>query len=166
VVDAEQPRWLSEEEQRSWVALVCLLVNLPAALDAQLQADANLNHVEYVVLSWLSMSPEQTTRMSALASVSNTTLSHLSRIVTRLEKCGWVRRAPDPQDGRSTLAILTDAGLQKVAATAPGHVETVRSLVFDPLTKAQARQLQVIVARLLHALGSCHDRPETPAARS
>jgi hypothetical protein len=38
-------------------------------------------------------------------------------------------------------------GWAKVVAAAPGHVEAVRSLVFDPLTKAQARQLRDIGRR-------------------
>ena len=63
-----------------------------------------------------------------------------------------VRRTPDPVDGRYTLAILTDAGWGKVVATAPGHVEEVRRLVFDPLTKAQQRQLRDIGRRVMRAI--------------
>lgn len=36
--------------------------------------------------------------------------------------------------------------------TAPGHVEAVRSLVFDPLTQAQRRQLGVIGERIMGAV--------------
>jgi len=36
--------------------------------------------------------------------------------------------------------------------TAPGHVEAVRSYVFDPLTKAHMRQLTTIGQRLLRAI--------------
>lgn len=49
------------------------------------------------------------------------TLSHLSRVVSRLERAGWVRRIPDPTDGRCTLARLTDEGWRKVAAAVPGR---------------------------------------------
>jgi DNA-binding MarR family transcriptional regulator len=58
--------------------------------------------------------------------------------VSRLEKRGWVRRAPDPDDGRYTLAILTDEGLAKVTQTAPGHVGEVRRLVFGPLNRPRS----------------------------
>jgi DNA-binding MarR family transcriptional regulator len=57
-----------------------------------------------------------------------------------------VRRTPDRADGRYTLAILTDEGWAKIAATAPGHVEEVHRLVFDPPAKAQSRQLPEIGA--------------------
>ena len=63
-----------------------------------------------------------------------------------------MRRTPDPTDGRYTLAILTDEGWQKVVQTAPGHVEAVRTLVIDPLTKAQKQQLTGIGRRILHAI--------------
>jgi DNA-binding MarR family transcriptional regulator len=76
----------------------------------------------------------------------------LSQVVGRLERRGWVRRTPDPTDGRSTLAILTDAGWDKVVATAPGHVAEVRRLVFDALTKAQHRQLRDIGRRVVRAI--------------
>ncbi|MFJ6837004.1 hypothetical protein [Streptomyces sp. NPDC091209] len=50
---------------------------------------------------------------------------------------GRLRRTPDPADGRYSLAILTDAGWDKVEATAPGHVAEVRRLLIDPLTRTR-----------------------------
>jgi len=72
--------------------------------------------------------------------------------VARMVPRGWVRRRPDPSDGRYTLAILTDQGLAKVVEAAPGHVEELRRLVLDPLTKAQTRQLGEISRRILRAI--------------
>jgi DNA-binding MarR family transcriptional regulator len=146
------PRWLDADEQQAWMALGSMLMRLPGALDAQLQRDAGISHFEYMVLSGLSMSPEHTMRMSDLAVVAEGSLSRLSQVVSRLERRGWVRRTPDPGDGRYTLAILTAAGWRKVVATAPGHVEEVRRLVFDPLTKAQQRQLRDIGRRVMRVI--------------
>jgi len=148
----EEPRWLSPEEMRTWLALASTLIRLPSALDAQLQRDAGISHFEYQVLAGLSMTPERTKRMSELAAFCEGSLSRLSQVVSRLERRGWVRRTPDPADGRYTLAILTDAGWDKVVATAPGHVEEVRRLVFDPLTRAQHRQLRDIGHRIMRAI--------------
>ncbi|MCR6493668.1 MarR family winged helix-turn-helix transcriptional regulator [Cellulomonas sp. P24] len=149
--DDAPPRWLTDEQTRAWIALVSTTVWLPAALDAQLQRDAGVSFVEYTVLSWLSMRPGRASRMSEIAALANVRLSHLSRIAARLEGRGWMRREPDPDDGRATLAILTDAGWDKVVATAPGHVAEVRRLVFDGLTPAQVDQLQQIGTRIVHA---------------
>jgi hypothetical protein len=41
-----------------------------------------------------------------------------------------------------------------VVATAPGHVEAVRTLVFDPLTKQQVKQLGDAATRILGAIGA------------
>ncbi|MEV0970789.1 MarR family winged helix-turn-helix transcriptional regulator [Microtetraspora glauca] len=147
-----EPRWLTEEEMQTWLALVSVLIRLPAALDGQLQRDAGISHFEYQVLAGLSMTPERTMRMSELASFSDGSLSRLSHVVGRLEKRGWVRRTPDPADGRYTLAVLTEDGWDKVVATAPGHVEAVRGFVLDPLTKAQTRQLRDIGRRIMRAI--------------
>ncbi|WP_160050126.1 MULTISPECIES: MarR family transcriptional regulator [unclassified Nocardiopsis] len=157
----QQPRWLDQEQSKAWIELAGMMVALPSALDAQLQRDAGISHVEYQVLSWLSMSPERTARMSQIADMAHVRLSHLSRIAARLEGRGWIRRRPDPEDGRATLAVLTDDGWDKVVATAPGHVEEVRRLVFDNLSAAQVRQLQQIGHRVMEAVqpGRCPRLP-------
>ncbi|MFJ8357348.1 hypothetical protein [Streptomyces sp. NPDC093984] len=46
-----------------------------------------------------------------------------------------------PEDGRATNAVLTEAGWAKTVATAPGHVEAVRSLVTDAVAAPQLEQL-------------------------
>jgi DNA-binding MarR family transcriptional regulator len=98
--------------------------------------------------------------MSDIAAFADGSLSRLSQVVTRLEKKGWVRRSPDPTDGRYTLATLTDAGLDTVVATAPGHVREVRRVVFDPLTKRQVQQLTDIGQRILSVIAPDHQRRE------
>ena len=151
-MDTEEPHWLEPEQQETWLALVSVMMRLPGALDAQLQRDAGISHFEYSVLSMLSMSPEHTLRMSELAAVAEGSLPRLSQVVSRHEKRGWIRRTPDPTDGRYTLAVLTDKGWQKVVAAAPGHVAEVRRLVFDPITKTQARQLRETSGRIMRAV--------------
>ncbi|GAB2833581.1 MarR family winged helix-turn-helix transcriptional regulator [Lentzea nigeriaca] len=150
--DHAEPRWLDDEQSQTWLTLAAMLVRLSSAIDAQLQRDAQISHFEYQVLAGLSMAPERTLRMSVLAAFAEGSLARLSQVVARLEKRGWVRRTPDPADGRFTLAILTDAGMDKVVATAPGHVAEVRRLVFDTLTKAQQRQLGDSSRRILRAI--------------
>jgi DNA-binding MarR family transcriptional regulator len=130
------------------------MIKLPAALDLQPQRDAGLIHFEYQVLAGLSQAPNRTLRMSALAMFANGSLSRLSHVVNRLENKGWIYRQPCPQDGRYTNAILTDDGYDKVVVTAPGHVEEVRKLVVDQLTKAQLKQMSAISRRVLEGIAS------------
>jgi DNA-binding MarR family transcriptional regulator len=138
------PRWLTDDEQDAWRSVAGMMMRLPAALDAQLQRDAGLTHFEYLVLAGLSQAPDHTLRMSELAAWVSGSLSRLSHVVSRLERRGWVRRAPCAQDGRFTNAILTDAGRDTLVAAAPGHVAEVRRLVIDDLTEPQLRHLRDI----------------------
>ena len=161
-MDDSGPRWLDDGERETWLALVAMMIRLPGALDAQLQRDAGISHFEYQVLAVLSEAPQLTMRMSILAQLTEGSLPRLSQVAARLEKRGWLRRHPDPADGRYTLATLTEEGWAKVVATAPGHVATVRHLVMDPLTRTQARELREISHRVMHAIDPddhcLHDR--------
>lgn len=147
-----ETRWLSDDEQRSWVRFAAVLELLPAALDLQLTRDEHLTHFDYFTLAMLSETPGRTLRTSALAARTNATLPRLSRVLTRLEEAGFVARSPCPEDRRATNVTLTDAGWDKVVQAAPGHVEHVRSLVLDALTPAQIEQLGEISAALLTKL--------------
>ena len=165
MTEAATPHWLSSEEREAWLALASVVIRLPAALDRQLQVDAELSHFEYQVLAGLSEAPDRTLRMSRLATFAEGSLPRLSQVVRRLESRGWIRRTPDPRDGRSTLAVLTEAGWQKVVEAAPGHVETVRRLVFDRLSETQVRELATIGRRIMSSVDpdeACARPPGAP----
>jgi DNA-binding MarR family transcriptional regulator len=147
----DEPRWLSDEQQQAWRRFVEVLVKIPAALEAQLQRDAGLTHMGYIVLSTLSERDDRRLAMSRLAKRASASLSRLSHVVARLEAQGWVRRERDPEDGRVQIAVLTDEGYAKVVDSAPGHAEAVQQLVFDRLTPAQVRQLAKLADALLEA---------------
>ncbi len=151
-------RWLTEAEQRAWRRLGAMTMLLPAALESQLQRDAGLTHFGYWVLAMLSESPDRSRRMSELAALANGSQSRLSHLVSKLEERGWVRRERVGDDGRGYVAVLTDAGYDKVLETAPGHVAEVRRLVFDVLSPQQVRALDEICAAIVAKLddtGAC-----------
>ncbi len=143
-------KWLDERERAAWVRLAAVLELLPGVLDSQLRRDAELTHFDYFVLAMLSEAPDSTRRMTALAAQTNASLPRLSHVVRRLEERGLVERFPCPQDARATNARLTDAGWDKVRATAPGHVATVREHVIDALTSEQVDQLAAIGDAILN----------------
>lgn len=136
----------------TWASIATLLERLPSALDAQLQRDSGVTHYEHGLLFALDSAPDRALRLSVLAGYASSTLSRLSRAVSRLEKQGWVRREVDPEDGRFTLAVLTDAGHDLVARSTPAHHALVEKLVFDSLTEAQVKQLANISARITSAI--------------
>lgn len=142
-------RWLSDHEQRAWRKLAALMAVVPAALDAQLQRDAGLTMFGYWVLAMLSEAPGHQLRMSHLAQQSNASASRVSHVVSRLEKQGYVSRRKAEDDARGSIAELTDAGMAKVVASAPGHVEQVRSLIMDGLDEDQVQILDELCTALL-----------------
>jgi len=145
-------RWLDEDEQRTWRSFLATAELLNAALDRQLQRDAGITLASYVVLAMLSEAPDRSLRMSELAAAANASPSRLSHSVARLQERGWIRREPASEDGRGTVAVLTDAGWDVLVRTAPGHVGAVRDHVFDRLTRDQVRTLGEICATILDSL--------------
>ena len=145
-------RWLSPEEQRAWRAYLEATYLLFDALDRQLQQDAGIPHAYYEILVRLSEEPGRAMRMSRLADLTRSSRSRLSHAVARLEERGWVERVDCPTDRRGQLAHLTDQGFDALAAAAPGHVETVRTHVIDPLTPEQIDQLAAIGEALIAGL--------------
>jgi DNA-binding MarR family transcriptional regulator len=145
----DEPRWLTDEQQQAWRRFVQVLFKVPAALEAQLQRDAGLTHMGYLVLVTLSEQQQRRLAMSKLAKLAGASLSRLSHVVARLEAQGWVNRERDPEDGRVQIAVLTETGWDKVVASAPGHAEAVQQLVFDRLTPTQVKQLAKVCDSLL-----------------
>ena len=147
-----EPRWLDELETDAWKAVVVMLLRLSGQLDSKLQRDSGLSQFDYRALSFWSMAPDRSVRISELAQRANGSLSRLSNVVKRMEGQGWVLRHPDPTDGRCTVATLTDEGFEVVRAAAPAHVDAVRRYVIDPLNAGQLRALAGVGQRLIASL--------------
>lgn len=151
-------RWLNDDELRAWLKLAGVMLKLGPALDSQLQRDSELTHFGYLCLAMLSEREDHTMRMSELAGQVNASLSRLSHVITKLEAKGWVCRGPSPDSRRVTLVSLTDAGYQVLVEAAPGHVETVRSLVFDGLSEDDVRALERVAGHIVERIDASHLR--------
>jgi len=146
--------WLTPSELASWLSVVRLITRLPWAIDGQLQRDADLSMIEYMAMAMLAEAPERTMRMSELAERTSSSLSRLSHLVKRLESRDYVRREPDPADGRFTNAILLPAGMGKLEESAPAHVAYVRRLVVDNLSAERLRRLGQDAERIVQRIDS------------
>lgn len=147
-------RWLTEDEQRAWRALLTALQMLFEGLDRQLLCDSGVPHADYEVLVRLSEADNRSLRMSELAGNTLFSRSRTSHAVRRLEALGWVTRAGHPEDRRGTIATLTDKGFGVLEAAAPGHVDFVRRTVFEPLSRRQVDELRRIAERIGAALAT------------
>ena len=133
---SEEVQWLSEAEQVSWRAYLRANRELAVALDSDLQA-AGISLSEYELLSMLSEAAMGQLRMSALAALIVQSRSRVTHTAARLERRGWVRRSPAPDDGRGVLLRLTDDGQEAIGGFAELHVASVRRHLVDILTPAQ-----------------------------
>jgi DNA-binding MarR family transcriptional regulator len=145
-------QWLTNEQQRAWRAYLKATKLLSAQLDRELQQQSKISHPYYEILVRLSENPERRLRMSDLATAADSSRSRLSHAISRLEAQGWVRRVSCANDRRGAWAELTDAGFSALTAAAPGHVETVRRLIFDRLDATQVEQLERICNTISHGM--------------
>jgi DNA-binding MarR family transcriptional regulator len=158
----DEPRWLTETEQRAWRKLAEVVFKLPSRLERQLQRDSDMGHIDYWVIAMLSEAPDRTVQLKDLAQQSHASMSRLPHVVSRLEARGWVKRDRCPHDARATNAILTDAGWDAVVAAAPGHVEAVRDAVFDGLSKDDVADLGRVCGSILERLNAPAPLPAQP----
>ncbi len=121
-------------------------------LDREMQKEAGLPHTYYEILVRLSEAPEWCMRMSELASRSTSSRSRISHAVDRLVEFEWVRRERCPNDKRGALAVLTDGGFAVLDRASHGHVESVRTHVFDQLSKDQLLALASVNEALVRHL--------------
>lgn len=145
-------RWLDEDELRAWLRLAGVMLKLAPALDSQLQRDSAMTHFDYLCLAMLSEAEDRVLPMSELAARVNASLSRLSHVVSKLECRGWVERFPSPKSRRVTLARLAPEGWRVLVDAAPGHVETVHSLVFDGLEPDDVAALERIAGHIVERI--------------
>lgn len=55
--------------------------------------------------------------------------STVSRLLRRMEERGWVRREPDPGDGRAARLVLTSAGVEAASRLHDARAEKFRTLL-------------------------------------
>ena len=151
--------WLDADEQRAWLKLAGVMLELSPALDSQLQRDSDMTHFDYLCLAMLSEREERTLPMSDLAALTSASLSRLSHVVSKLERRGWVQRRPSPHSRRVTLVTMTEEGWRRLVEAAPGHVETVRSLVFEGVPPEDVAALERIAGHIVGRIGSSRQRP-------
>ena len=127
----ESPRWLGQDEQLAWRAYLDATRLLLRDLDNQLTRDSGISFTDFELLVVLSEAPDRRRRMSELADAVTTTRSGVTRAISRLVECGWVRRVKCDDDKRGMSAELTEAGLSTLAEASPGHAAAVRENMFD-----------------------------------
>jgi DNA-binding MarR family transcriptional regulator len=104
------------------------------------------------VLVSLSEAPGGRLRPYQLCEALSWEQSRLSHQLTRMERRGLVAREECPADGRGAFVILRTDGAAAIESAAPGHVATVRQLIFDQLDDGQRAAFEKACAAVLDAI--------------
>lgn len=131
---------------------------LRPAIEQQLKDVGQLSYVQFQLLARLGDSPSGQQRMTDLADGVVYSRSGLTYQAQLLDQRGLVTRAPSPDDERSTVVTITQAGRDVLAAVFPGHIATVHGLLFAPLSDADAEDLARILGRVSEHLRSAPPR--------
>lgn len=145
-------RWLDDREQAAWRGYLRMQARLQAELHRRLQAETGLSIADFDVLVALTDRPDERVRVLELATSLEWEKSRLSHHLARMQKRGLITREECDDDGRGNFVVLTPEGRAAIDGAAPGHVETVRELVFDAVgdddVDALARITAAVLARL------------------
>jgi DNA-binding MarR family transcriptional regulator len=110
----------------------------------------------------LGITGAQLQLLAALTKEPGTSGAHLSRycqvtpqtthaLLAAVEKHGWVRRSPHPENARVLLATLTPEG-QRVFTRGKAIVIKLQDQMLSSLTRAEVRQLEATLAQLIKNL--------------
>lgn len=159
-----ETRWLDEDEQRSWRALVMGMTLLLDRLDDDLRRTCSLSLVEYEILVRLSEREGRQMRMAQLADALAHSRSRVTHTVTRMERAGLVARSSSPEDGRGIVASMTDKGYELLVRIAPMHVTGVREHLVDLASREDFAALGRVMNAVADNLVATH--PEMELRRS
>jgi DNA-binding MarR family transcriptional regulator len=116
-----------EVRAQGWRTLAALHGRLEEALEKALQAGFELSVVEYTVLETLDRQDGWHMRMQQLAGAAALSHSATTRLVTRLEKRGLLRRFLCDDDRRGIYSTLTDTGKDVLEQARPVHDATLKA---------------------------------------
>jgi len=137
----DPPHSVDPVQLGAYFALVEVSDLLRYAIEQQLREAGGLTFVRFQILMRLRLSPTGSHRMTDLADAIVYSRSGLTYQAGLLEEAGLVARTPSPDDERGVTLTITDAGRALVAQVLPGHEEVVGRLLFEPLSRDDARTL-------------------------
>jgi MarR family 2-MHQ and catechol resistance regulon transcriptional repressor len=121
---------------------------LTRELSAELVANHGLTLNDYGCLLLLSRAGEEGMRRIDLANDLQLSPSGITRLLDRLMDQGLVGRGECKEDARVSYAVLTDAGMAKLTAAAPGHVQDIERRLGAILDQDEIETLTNLLRRL------------------
>jgi DNA-binding MarR family transcriptional regulator len=132
----------------AWVSLLQAHASLMRRLESDLERETGLALADFDVLAQLARAGGEL-RMTELAARALISRSGMTRRVTRLVEEGLVRRADADADGRGVVVALTDAGLARLAETAPVHARGISKLFVAQLDDQELAILERALGKVI-----------------
>ena len=120
-----------EVRARGWRTLAALHGMIESELERSLNAAVDLSVVEFTVLDALSRQDGWHMRMQQLARATALSPSATTRLVTRLEARGLLRRILCEDDRRGIYTELTPAGRDLYELARPTHDDTLFAVLAE-----------------------------------
>jgi DNA-binding MarR family transcriptional regulator len=131
-----------------------VFTGLTARFGAHLE-EHRLSAVEFEVLMRLARSPGRRLRMTDLAGQTSLSTSGVTRVVDRMDRDGLVRREACATDRRSSYAVITDDGYQRLSEALPGHLDLVQEWFIGLLTPEQLASMLDSLRTIRDAVNPC-----------
>jgi DNA-binding MarR family transcriptional regulator len=116
-----------------------------------LAAGSCLRLGSYNVLCLLQDAPGGRLRLSDLAKAVHLTRSGMTRLATRLERAGLLRREGDAQDRRRSLAALTNRGRNELRRARAVFVRAIAKHFGSYLSDGEVETLNAVLSRIVTA---------------
>lgn len=126
-------------------------------------AAAGLSDIDFETLIRLARSPCRRLRMSDLAAQTNLSTSGVTRVVDRLEREGLVVRQACPTDRRSSYAVITEAGTDRLGAVLPQHLADIENWFTGLLSPEQLNAFLTALRIIRDAVRPCATAGAEPA---
>src|SRR5213080_5609826 len=136
---------------QAWHSLLRAHATLMRRLDTDLKGETGLALADFDVLAQLGEAHGEL-RMTELADRALISRSGMSRRVARLVDQGLVRRDKAGTDGRGVGVALTEAGIARLAETAPVHVGGISKLF---VARLDDRELALLARALNKVIVDC-----------
>lgn len=130
--------------------LVRAEIQLWNSLDHHLKVGATLSLANFQALAALARLPEPV-RVQDIATELQITVGASSKLVDRLERAGFARRAANLADRRSSIVLLTEEGERARSAAATALEAHLRTLLAASYSPSRASDLASQLAAL-HAI--------------
>ena len=162
---SDQAPSLDPAELGAYFALIEVTSLLRHAVEQQLREAGDLSYVQFQLLARLGDAPTGSHRMTDLADGVVYSRSGLTYQAGLLEKAGLVTRAPSPDDERSITVTITDAGRERLEKVFPGHIELIRNLLLEPLSRDDVATLAGLLEPVRDHMRSTPPRSAAPRRR-